>query len=301
MSAAGGQAGKARGEGAVARTLQVAIGLGRRSLTTTLGVVILFAFFVLAVAAPWIAPLDPVAPDPDRILMAPSAERWFGTDINGMDVFSRVIHGARYAFLVAIPTVLLALLLGVPVGLVAGYRGGLVDDLLIRFTDTLRVFPSIILALAVVAALGPSILNVVLTLGVLDMAIYARLVRAEALGLRASGFVEAARAAGNPPWRVMFLHVLPNASQGALAQTAVRGAWAVRIGATLAFLGVGVQPPTPEWGVMIRQGAEFMVSGQWWVGVYPGLALILLVLGLNLAGDGLQDLLDPRRKGAGRG
>jgi peptide/nickel transport system permease protein len=300
MSATGEKL-RAAEDGPLARAWQLLIGLGRRSLTTTLGVGILLVFLVLAIFAPWIAPLDPVMPDPDRILEAPSAARWFGTDINGMDVFSRVIHGARYAFLIAIPTVLLALLLGVPIGLVAGYHGGLADDLLIRFTDTLRVFPSIILALAVVAALGPSILNVVLTLGVLDMAIYARLVRAETLALRSGGFVEAARAAGNPPWRVMFLHVLPNASQGALAQTAVRGAWAVRIGATLAFLGVGVQPPTPEWGVMIRQGAEFMVSGQWWVGVYPGLALILLVLGLNLAGDGLQDLLDPRRRGAGRG
>lgn len=295
------EAGAAGREGALARAGQLLIGLGRRSLTTTLGVAILLAFLALAILAPWLVPYDPVAPDPDRILLAPSAAHWFGTDINGMDVFSRVIHGARYAFLIAIPTVLLALLLGVPIGLVAGYHGGLADDVLLRFTDTLRIFPSIILALAVVAALGPSILNVVLTLGVLDMAIYARLVRAETLALRNGGFVEAARAAGNPPWRVMFLHVLPNASQGALAQTAVRGAWAVRIGATLAFLGVGVQPPTPEWGVMIRQGAEFMVSGQWWVGVYPGLALILMVLGLNLAGDGLQDLLDPRRRGAGRG
>jgi peptide/nickel transport system permease protein len=278
------------------------LGIMRRSPTFAVGFGIILFFGLLAAFADLIAPLPPTLSFPYEVLKPPGTGQFLlGTDGNGMDVLSRVIHGARYAFLIAIPTVLLALLLGVPIGLVAGYHGGLADDLLIRFTDTLRVFPSIILALAVVAALGPSILNVVLTLGVLDMAIYARLVRAETLALRSGGFVEAARAAGNPPWRVMFLHVLPNASQGALAQTAVRGAWAVRIGATLAFLGVGVQPPTPEWGVMIRQGAEFMVSGQWWVGVYPGLALILLVLGLNLAGDGLQDLLDPRRRGAGRG
>jgi peptide/nickel transport system permease protein len=271
-----------------------------RSANIVAGCAILGFFALVAIFAPYLAPFDPIKPYPDLVLRAPDAIRIFGTDINGMDIYSRVIYGARAAFLVAVPTVLMGLVLGVPIGLVAGYRGGLLDDFLIRFTDTLRVFPSIILALAIVAALGPSIANIVLTLGFLDLAVYARLVRAETLALRSGGFVESSVAVGNPPWRVMFVHILPNACRGAITQMAVRGAWAIRISATLAFLGVGVQPPTPEWGVMIRQGAEFMVSGQWWVGVFPGLALILLVLGFNLAGDGLEDLLDPKNNAAGK-
>ncbi|MCW5747129.1 MAG: ABC transporter permease, partial [Alphaproteobacteria bacterium] len=158
---------------------------------------------------------------------------------------------------------------------------------------------SIILALAVVAAAGPSLLNVVLVLGFLDAPVFARVVRAEVLALRGGTFVEAAVAAGNPTARILFVHLMPNALRGAIAQSAVRAAWAVRISATLAFLGVGLQPPTPEWGAMIRQGAEFMVSGEWWVAIFPGIALVLMVLGLNMLGDGVADLMDPRRRAAG--
>ncbi|NCF48543.1 MAG: ABC transporter permease subunit [Bacteroidetes bacterium] len=213
-----------------------------------------------------------------------------------MDVFSRVIYGAKIGFGIAIPAVIISVLIGVPVGLIAGYRGGLLDEVLMRFFDGLRVFPSIILALAVVAATGQSLINVVLVLGFLDSPVFARVVRSEVLALRSSIFVESAIAAGNPTWRILFVHLLPNSIQGAMAQTAVRAAWAVRISATLAFLGVGIQAPTPEWGAMIRQGAEFMITGQWWVGIFPGVALIFLVFGLNLFGDGIQDVLDPRRR-----
>ena len=274
------------------------VGIVRLSPTAAVGLVIILFFALLALFAPWIMPHDPVAAYTDRVLQAPSAEHWFGTDGNGMDVFSRVIYGAKFGFGIAIPAVLLSLVICVPVGLIAGYRGGLLDEVLMRFFDGLRVFPSIILALAVVAATGQSLLNVILVLGFLDSPVFARVVRAEVLALRSSNFVESAVAAGNPTWRILFVHLLPNAIQGAMAQTAVRAAWAVRISATLAFLGVGIQAPTPEWGAMIRQGAEFMVSGQWWVALYPGLALIFLVFGLNLFGDGLQDLMDPRRRTA---
>jgi len=272
------------------------IGLYRASPVAAAGMAIILFFAVLAVFAPVLMPHDPVFGYPGKVLQPPSAEHWFGTDINGMDVFSRVIYGARYGFGIAIPAVLLALAIGVPVGLVAGYRGGYVDELLMRFFDGLRVFPSIILALAVVAATGQSLLNVILVLGLLDAPVFARMVRAEVLSQRSSVFVESSVAAGNPPWRIMFVHLLPNSIQGAMTQTAVRAAWAVRISATLAFLGVGIQAPTPEWGAMIRQGAEVMVTGKWWVAVFPGLALILLVFGLNLLGDGVQDLTDPRRR-----
>jgi peptide/nickel transport system permease protein len=275
-------------------------GLSRRSPTLAIGFAIILAFALMALFAPWIAPADPVATNSARVLLPPAEGRWFGTDGNGMDVLSRVIHGAGYAFGIAIPVVVIGLLIGVPVGLYTGWRGGWVDEILMRGSDSLRVFPSIILALAVVAAAGPSLLNIVLVLGLLDSPIFARVVRAEVLALRGGTLVESAVAAGNPTRRILFVHILPNALRGAVAQTAVRAAWAVRISATLAFLGVGIQPPTPEWGAMIRQGAEYMVTGEWWVAVFPGCALILLVLGLNMLGDGLADFLDPRRRAATR-
>jgi peptide/nickel transport system permease protein len=286
--------------GIATRAAARAAGLSRRSPTLAIGAAIIAAFALIALLAPWIAPENPVAANAARVLHAPAPGIWFGTDGNGMDVLSRVIHGALYAFGIAIPVVLVGLALGVPVGLWTGWRGGWADEITMRGFDALRVFPSIILALAVVAAAGPSLLNVVLVLGLLDAPIFARVVRAEVLALRGGTFVEAAVAAGNPTRRILFRHILPNALRGAMAQTAVRAAWAVRISATLAFLGVGIQPPTPEWGAMIRQGAEYMVTGEWWVAVFPGTALILLVLGMNMLGDGLADLLDPRRKAAAR-
>ena len=273
------------------------VGLGRRSPTLLIGAVIMLLLAVLALFGRWLAPYDPVTAMAGHVLEAPSRQFLFGTDGNGMDVFSRVLAGTGWAFGIAVPAVLIGLLVGVPVGLFAGYRGGWFDELLMRLFDMLRVFPSIVLAMAVVAAAGPSFINVVLVIGLLDSPLFARVVRAEVIVLRSSNFVEAAVAMGNPTWRIMLLHLLPNALKGAMAQTAVRAAWAVRISATLAFLGVGIQPPTPEWGAMIRQGTEVLVTGQWWVGTFPGLALILMVLGLNLLGDGAQDLLDPRKQG----
>lgn len=275
-------------------------GITRRSPTLAIGAGILLVFALMAIFAPWLTPYDPVQAQPRNVLAPPGGAHLFGTDGNGMDVLSRVIAGAGWAFGIAIPAVLVGLLAGVPLGLYTGYRGGWPDEIMMRGFDALRVFPSIILALAVVAAAGPSLLIVVLVIGFLDSPVFARVVRAEVIALRGSTFVESAVAAGNPTWRILFVHILPNAIQGAMAQTAVRAAWAVRISATLAFLGVGIQPPTPEWGAMIRQGAEYLVTGQWWVGIFPGLALILMVLGLNMLGDGMQDMLDPRRKAASR-
>lgn len=286
--------------GARPSVLDYIVGFAKRSPTATIGLVLIGFFALLAIFAPWLMPYDPVAVNVNEILQAPSAKHWFGTDNNGMDVLSRVIYGARYAFGIAVPAVFLGLTIGVPIGLYTGYRGGLIDEVVMRVMDALRVFPSIILSLAVVAAAGPSLFNVVVVIGVLDAALFVRIVRAEVLALRSSNFVESGVALGNPLWRILFIHLLPNAIQGAMAQSAVRGAWAVRISATLAFLGIGIQPPTPEWGAMIRVGAESIVNGQWWVGIFPGVALILMVLGLNMLGDGLQDLLDPRRKSGAR-
>ena len=259
------------------------------------GLVIVGLYAAMALLAPWLAPMDPIAVHSDAVLSPPSARFLLGTDGNGMDLLSRIIYGARYAFGIAVPAVLLSILIGVPVGLWAGYRGGWIDEALLRSMDLLRVFPSIILALTIVAATGQSITNVILVIGLLDAPIFARVVRAEILALRGGLLMEAARAIGNGTTRMLFVHLLPNSISGALTQISVRMAWAIRVSATLAFVGIGIQQPTPEWGAMIRQGAEFMVTGEWWVALFPGLALVTLIFGLNLAADGIQDWMGRRR------
>jgi peptide/nickel transport system permease protein len=263
------------------------------SIAVGLGIVGVYA--VLALLAPWIAPMDPIMVHADAVLLPPSQRFWLGTDGNGMDLLSRIIYGARYAFGIALPAVMLSVVIGLPVGLWAGYRGGWIDEVLLRSMDLLRVFPSIILALTIVAATGQSIANVILVIGLLDAPIFARVVRAEILALRGGLLIESARAIGNSTPRILFVHVLPNSISGALTQISVRMAWAIRVSATLAFVGVGIQQPTPEWGAMIRQGAEFMVTGEWWVALFPGLALVTLIFGLNLAADGIQDWMGRRR------
>jgi len=274
--------------------VQHAIGITRYSPTFTAGIIIVVIFAVLAILAPVLAPYSPTRTFPDAVLTGPSAAHWFGTDGNGMDVFSRVLYGCRYGFGIAIPALLLMLIIGVPAGLVAGYLGGLVDDILLRTFDVFRAFPTIVLALAVVAATGQSLIIVVLVIGFLEAPIFARIVRAEVLALRSSELVESAVVVGNPTWRILLLHLLPNSIRGATAQSAVRMAWSIRVSTTLAFIGVGIQAPAPEWGVMIRQGAEYINTGEWWIATFPGLALVGLVLGLNLLGDGAQELLDPK-------
>ena len=270
------------------------------SPTGSIGLLIVLFFLLLALLAPLIAPYDAIAVSSENVLKGPSARFMFGTDNNGMDVLSRVLYGARYAFGIAVPVLLLGMALGIPIGLYAGYRGGWFDEITLRVMDALRVFPSIILALAIVAATGHSLFNVVVVIAVLDVPLFARVVRAEVLALRRSGLAEAALAAGNPTWRILAVHLLPNCLRGALAQVPIRMAWAVRVTATLAFIGVGIQAPTPEWGAMIRQGSEYMISGEWWVAIFPGTALVILIIGFSMLGDGLEDLLDPRRNSGAR-
>ena len=272
-----------------------ALALALVSPTGTIGLVIVLFFLALALFAPLIAPFDAIAVSAEDVLKGPGARFVFGTDGNGMDVFSRVLYGTRYAFGIAVPVLLLGMALGIPIGLYAGYRGGWFDEIALRAMDALRVFPSIILALAIVAATGQSLINVVIVIAVLDVPLFARIVRAEVLALRRSGLAEAALAAGNPTWRILAVHLLPNCLRGAMAQVPIRMAWAVRVTATLAFIGVGIQAPTPEWGAMIRQGSEYMISGEWWVAIFPGVALVILIIGFSMLGDGLEELLDPRR------
>jgi peptide/nickel transport system permease protein len=269
--------------------------LARATPTGAIGGLIVATFLLLAIAAGLIAPYNPLGAFPEAVLHPPGPRFLLGTDGNGMDVLSRTIYGARYAFGISIPVLVLGLTLGVPLGLYAGYRGGWFDEVTLRALDAIRVFPSIVLALALVSATGQTLANVVVVIGMLDIPVYARLVRAEVLGLRQGGYVEAAVNAGNPTWRILLVHLLPNCLRGAIAQIPIRMAWAVRISATLAFIGVGIQAPAPEWGAMIRQGAEYMISGEWWVALTPGFALVILIIGFSMLGDGLEELFDPRR------
>ena len=275
------------------RPLARAKGAGRRSPMAAAGLLLLGAFAMLSILHPWLMPYDPVAADASAVLQAPSAVHWFGTDANGMDVFSRVIYGAIYAFGIAFPAVAVAMLIGVPVGLLTGYLGGWADEVLMRGFDAMRVFPSIILALAVVAAAGPSLFNVVIVLGVLDAPVFARLVRAETLSLKARDFTRAARALGARPGRIMFRHILPNAAGSLVVATTMSVGALILFESTLSFLGLGTQPPAASWGNMLT-GAQELLQQAPMLALWPGLLIFLTVIAFNFVGDGLQDALDPR-------
>ena len=271
--------------------------LWNRSSSFVIGSALVLLLVLVAALCGYLTPYGATQVLPNSILKPPSAQHWFGTDGNGMDVFTRVMYGARYAIAIAVPSALVMVLIGVPLGLAAGYYGGVIDEILTRLLDVLRAFPSIILALAVVSATGQSLFNVVLVIGLIDAPIFARAVRSEVISIRRSDFVASAIVTGNPTWRILFVHLLPNTIKGAAALLPLRMAWALRVSATLAFIGVGIQAPEPEWGALIRQGAEYIISGQHWVALFPGLALVVAVFGFNLMGDGLQELMDPRLDG----
>jgi peptide/nickel transport system permease protein len=260
-----------------------------------IGLTLVAILAVAAVLAPWLATSDPTLARSDAVLRPPGQGFLFGTDSNGMDLYSRVIYGARYAFLIGVPAVLVMVGVGVPLGLVAGYLGGWADEIVTRSVDVFRAFPTLVFALAVVAAIGHSLPVIVLVIGFLDAPLFARLVRSEVLSVRRGTLVESALVAGNPHWRVMLRHLLPISVESAGALAALRLAWAIRITATLSFVGVGIQPPTPEWGAMIRLGSEHIVTGKWWVVVFPAGALVLLVLGFNLVGRGLSTMMHRAR------
>lgn len=265
------------------------------SVAAFTGTTIVFAFVVLGALASVIVPTDPLRVFGSDVLSPPSSAHWFGTDGNGMDVFSRTIHAIQIDMMIAVSAVTISITVGVILGLIAGYRGGWFEMLLLRIMDVLQAFPAVILALAVVAASQRSIVAVILVIALLDTPVFIRLTRGQVLSLREAMYVEAAKATGNKPWRIMWRHIMPNAVPPLIIQAAMRLAWAVMVVAALAFVGVGIQVPTPEWGAMIRHGSQFITSGQWWPAVFPGIALMLLVLGFNLLADAIQEHLDPRK------
>jgi peptide/nickel transport system permease protein len=250
---------------------------------------------VLAVFAPWIAQIDPLKQDYTAIRKGPSLLHWFGTDELGRDIFSRIAFGARASMLAGVISVSIALAIGVPLGLAAGYLGRWVDSAISRVVDAMLAIPFLILAIALAAFLGPSLTNAMIAIGVTAAPLFVRLTRGQVLGVKSEDYVEAARSLGNPHMRVAFRHILPNVLPALIVQATITLAAAITSEASLSFLGLGQQPPSPSWGSMLNT-AQRSLSTAPWIAVWPGMMIFLTVLSFNLLGDGLRDALDPRSR-----
>jgi peptide/nickel transport system permease protein len=257
------------------------------------GGMVVFAVGLAALLAGIVTPYDPTGIDVQALLAPPGSHHLFGTDELGRDIFSRIIHGARYALLIGVAVVLIEAAIGVALGTMAGYFGGWLDTLLMRLVDIMLAIPTLVLALAIAGALGGGLWNMILAIGVTGWREFARLIRGHVLMLRSSPYIEAARALGAGNLRIMARHVLPNALGTVIVYTTLEMPGALLWAASLSFLGLGAQPPTPEWGAMISEGRGF-IGQAWWLSTFPGFAIMMTVLGFNFLGDGLRDLLDPR-------
>lgn len=267
--------------------------LWRKSRLTMIGSAIILVFLLMAAFAPLIAPYDPVHQDLQIKLQAPSWQHLFGTDQFGRDIFSRVIMGSRIALWIIFLVSVISGSIGIIVGVTAGYFGGIVDEVLMRITDMFLAFPSLVLAMAFAAMLGPNLTNTIIAISIVTWTTYARLSRAEAIKVKSQPYIEAIRAAGGGNLRIMFLHVLPMCISPVLVQLTLRMGTIILTAASLGFLGLGVQPPTPEWGAMVSDGRNYLID-QWWISTFPGIFIAFVVLGFNLLGDGIRDMLDPR-------
>jgi peptide/nickel transport system permease protein len=258
-----------------------------RQRLVAVGLTVTTCWAFLALCGPWLVPYDPLQGDTSLVAAAPSLAHPFGLDKYGRDVLARVVAGGRYDLFIAVVAVGLALLAGTAIGSVSGFIGGTFDNLLMRLVDIILAFPSFVLALVFVAVLGPSLSVLVVALGLRFIPTYARLVRADIMSEKLTEYALAARAIGCSDTRLVFRHLLPNAVGPIITQSSMNLSWAILNAAGLSFLGLGVQPPTPEWGVMISEGSPYIVSGQWWMSFFPGAALVLLTAGFILIGDGL--------------
>jgi peptide/nickel transport system permease protein len=267
-----------------------------RSPLNVAAIVVIVAFALGAALAPLLAPADPLAQSLGSRLEPPSTAHWLGTDQLGRDILSRMLYGARISLVIGLVVVVSAGTFGTLVGIVAGYAGRLVDEALMRFTEVFLAFPPLILAMAIAGALGPSLTNAIIAIAAVTWAVYARLARGQLLSLRRREFVEAARAIGASRVRILVRHLLPNALAPLLVQASFDMGSAIIAAAGLSFIGFGAQPPTPEWGVMISEGRNF-ISTEPWLSLFPGVAILLGVGAFNLLGDGLRDAFDPRLRG----
>ena len=267
----------------------------RRRKSAMAGLIVVVLLIAVALLAPWVAPYDPIATSWSLVRKAPSWEHWMGTDEVGRDVLSRVIWGSRASLTAGLVSVGIALGVGVPLGLLAGYAGGWVDSVLSRLVDAMLAVPFLILAIALAAFLGPSLSNAMIAIGVTATPIFVRLTRGQTLAAKVEDYVEAARAVGNPHWRIALRHVLPTLVPPLLVQASLAIAGAIIAEAALSFLGLGQQPPSPSWGSMLNSAQRFLAQAPW-MAFWPGFAIFFAVLSFNLLGDGLRDALDPRHK-----
>ena len=269
----------------------------KRNKMAVLGLVILIILVLLAVFANVIANYDNVVikQNLSQRLQAPSAAHWLGTDEFGRDIFARLVHGTRVSLQVGIIAVGISIVIGGILGAIAGYYGGKLDNIIMRIMDIFLAVPSILLAIAIVSALGPSILNLMLAISISSVPSYARIVRASVLSIRDQEFIEAAKAIGASNTRIIFRHIIPNSLAPVIVQATLGVASAILSTAGLSFIGLGIQPPAPEWGSMLSGGRQYLRYA-WWVTTFPGVPIMITILSLNLLGDGLRDALDPRLK-----
>ena len=273
----------------------IALAQFRRSLVGLVGAVLVCAFVLVAALAPLLSPYDPVSADFANVLSPPTRAHPFGTDDIGRDILSRVVYGSRISLQAGLFTVAVALCIGLPLGLVAGYLGGRVDNVIMRGLEVILSFPGLVLALGITAVLGPKLIHALFAIGVVFVPNFARLIRAQVLSVKEHDFVAAARALGASDRRLVILHILPNCLAPLLVQCSFSVAFGILTEAALSFLGMGTQPPTPSWGIMLSAGRGYLEQAPW-LGAFPGLAIFLAVLGFNLLGDGIRDALDPRLK-----
>jgi peptide/nickel transport system permease protein len=265
----------------------------RRNRGAIIGSVVVLVLVVLALLAPVLAPADPFSMSVTAIMAPPSPEHWFGTDQYGRDIVSRVLYGARLSLQTGLVAVAIAATTGSLLGLAAGYYGNLTDSVIMRVVDMLLAFPGMLLAMAIVAVLGPSLINVMIAVGIGATPTYARVVRSSVLSAKELPYVLAARSIGTSNARLMFVHILPNTMSPIIVLSSLSIAAAILSASGLSFIGLGAQPPTPEWGAMLNQGRTFLREA-WWMTTFPGLAIMLTVMSINMIGDGLRDALDPR-------
>ncbi|WP_390621639.1 nickel transporter permease [Rubeoparvulum massiliense] len=267
-----------------------------KNKSAMIGATLVLIFVILAILAPLIAPYDPEAINLGERLQAPSADHWCGTDDKGRDIFSRLLYGAQLSLTVGVVSVAIGAFFGILLGLLSGYYGGWVDAIIMRCIDVLLAFPGLLLALAIVSALGPGLVNVMIAVGIFSIPAFARIVRGSTLEVKKLEYVEAVKALGANDVRIIMGHILPNIFSPIIVQATLRVASAILTAAGLSFLGLGAQPPTPEWGAMLSDGRSYLWNAPY-IATFPGLAISLVVIGFNLFGDGLRDALDPRMKG----
>jgi peptide/nickel transport system permease protein len=264
---------------------------------TLIALYVIAILLLVAILSPWLAPFDPNATDPAYSLSPPTWRNLLGTDLYGRDNLSRIMHASRVDLLVPLAATVIALAIGSLIGAFSGFWGGWFDQIVMRAIESILAFPALVLAMGLAAALGNSIGNIVLVLAITQLPTYVRLIRGEMLRVREMEYAEAARMVGNPPWRIVMIHLLPNCIPPLIVQATLAMGFALLTMAALSFLGLGIRPPDSEWGQMTAEGASQIVTGEWWLFLFPGIAIMVTVLAFNLMGDGLRDVLDPRMRG----